>query len=63
MKDRFVCPLCNKTKKQEKYHCRDHVMDMCQDHVEKVSLGQYLCTECGKDVIRFQHDGTNWMEA
>ena len=63
MKDRFVCPICKKTKGTEKYHCRDHVMDMCRDHVEEASEGQYMCTECGKDVFRFQHDGVQWVEA
>ena len=63
MKDRFVCPICNKTGKKEKYHCRDHAMDMCSDHVEKTSHGDYQCTECGKDVYRFHHDGLRWVEA
>jgi hypothetical protein len=45
------------------YHCRDHCMDMCGDHVMETSLGQFVCQECEKIVHKFFHNGSKWVEA
>jgi hypothetical protein len=38
-------------------------MDMCKEHVSESGEGRYHCTDCGKDVFRFLHDGVQWVEA
>jgi hypothetical protein len=51
-KDTFMCPLCREKKRGEMFHCRDHCMDMCSDHVRKTSFGHFICQECEKVGVR-----------
>jgi hypothetical protein len=62
-KDVFVCPICRERKRGELFHCRDHCMDMCGDHVRETSLGRFVCLECEKIVHKFMHNGNEWVEA
>ncbi|UCG39112.1 MAG: hypothetical protein JSV00_02445 [bacterium] len=62
-RDTYICPLCRKTRKREKYHCRDHCMDMCSDHVRETAVGRFLCLHCEKVVHRFLHNGREWVQA
>lgn len=62
-KDSFVCPLCRARKKKEMYHCTDHCMDMCGDHVRESKTGRFYCLECEKPVKRLIHDGMAWQLA
>ena len=61
-KDTFVCPICRERKRGELFHCRDHCMDMCSDHVRETSLGRFVCLECEKIVHKFMHNGNEWVE-
>jgi hypothetical protein len=62
-KDTFVCPICRERKSGEMYHCRDHCMDMCGDHIRETGQGIYVCEECDKIAFKFLHNGTGWVEA
>ena len=61
--DRFVCPICRKMKRRILYHCPDHCMDMCEEHVRKLGSGRYLCIICERPVNRIKFDGGQWVEA
>ena len=45
------------------FHCRDHCMDMCGDHVRETGQGIFVCEECDKIAFKFFHNGTGWVEA
>jgi len=62
-KDTFVCPICRSQKSGEMFHCRDHCMDMCGDHVRETGQGVFICEECDKIALKFWHNGTGWVEA
>ena len=62
-KDTFVCPICKKRKRGEMFHCRDHCMDMCGDHVRETGQGLFVCEECDKIAFKFLHNGKKWVEA
>jgi hypothetical protein len=61
-KGSFVCPICAKWKNREMFHCHDHCMDMCRDHIRKTRQGLYVCVKCDKPVHRFVHNGKDWVE-
>ena len=61
-RDTFLCPLCQKVGKGEMFHCRDHCMDMCADHVTESGTGRFICRECNKVVYRLRYDGLQWVE-
>jgi hypothetical protein len=62
-RDTFVCPICRKSKRGEMFHCRDHCMDMCGDHVRETGQGLFVCEECDKIAFKFLHNGIRWVEA
>jgi len=60
--DTFVCPLCRRQKSGVMFHCRDHCMDMCGDHVRETGQGIFVCKVCQKPVRKFLHNGSRWVE-
>jgi hypothetical protein len=56
----FVCPICRERKSKTMFHCPDHCMDMCSDHVRETKSGRYYCVECQRPVNRLVFDGENW---
>ena len=61
-RDAFVCPICRKRKHGEMFHCHDHCMDMCRDHVSRTGEGLFFCVKCEKPVQRFVYNGRDWEE-